>query len=135
MPDVAKSHFHRYQNVRAAWERCNNGTYLVWLAKACGTDVDRTHLAITASEATSLLRNALDAHYRSKKTRDADDPLVRAYRDVIDDIDHALGDGATRPARARMYSTAYEAYREDALRAVADLVRARLDVPDEALAA
>lgn len=136
IPDVAKTHFHRYQKIRAAWERCNNGAYLVYLAKAFGTDVDRTHLGIAVSEATSMLRNALDAHYRSKKTRDPEDPLARAYRDVISDIELALADTTGfRPSRPNNFSTSYESYRDDALRAVADLLRARLDAPENDLAA
>ena len=129
VPEKAKSYFHRYFDLRSAWERCDNGIYLIYLARQYGAAWE---IAGVASLGVQQLRNALDAHGRSVQVKNPDDPLVRAYRDVISDVEIATGkaEGHVTMRPPGPASTSYDGYRADALKVIADAIRARMSPPD-----
>jgi hypothetical protein len=130
IPDTARTHFHRYHDIRIAWEKCPNGLYLMWLALSFGA-ADRAELAHVAGVGISRLRNALDAHFRSIKTADRNDPLTLAYRDVIAEVT-AVAEGKPPASRQNPggVTTSYEGYRADALLVIAEALRASMHPPE-----
>jgi hypothetical protein len=133
MPESARTHFHRYQDIRTAWEKCPNGIYLMWLAMHFNP-AERQEVLHIASVGVSRLRSALDAHFRSLKTADRSDPLTRAYRDVIAEVS-AVTEGTVdrtsrRPPAPQGVAASYESYRADAVLVIADALRDAMHPPE-----
>jgi hypothetical protein len=131
IPENARAHFHRYHDIRTAWDKCPNGLYLIWLALGFGV-ADRAEIAHVAGVGISRLRNALDAHFRSLKTADRNDPLTLAYRDVIAEVTAVTVEGKPPASRQNPggVGTSYEGYRADAALVIADALRASMHPPE-----
>jgi len=133
MPESARVHFHRYHDIRTAWEKCPNGIYLMWMALHFSPN-DRQEIVHVASVGVSRLRSALDAHFRSLKTADRSDPLTLAYRDVIAEVT-AVAEGkvdrtSRRPPPPPGAGLSYEGYRADAALVIADALRGAMHPPE-----
>jgi hypothetical protein len=128
IPETARYHFRRYFNIRQAWEQCEDGVSLIYLARHFGSMNDREFLPIAAGLGVSELRDQLDAHCSGGWK---DDPFVRAYRDVIVDVAIAMGAEPKWPySNERANPTdRYGFFRDQARRIVADALRAELCNP------
>jgi hypothetical protein len=136
IPENARAHFLRYPDIRTGWDKCRNGVFLIWLVHHFGTAGDMADVARAASNAVRELRNALEAHFASQATAQRDDPLTCAYRDAIAEVAFATGEiqgdapMSRRPRSVANGQVGYDAYKGDALFAVAEAVRSAIHPPE-----
>jgi hypothetical protein len=129
MPENVQAHFRRYLDIEQAWERCHNGLYLIWLARRFASPAGAMDIDRVAGEASNQLRGAVEAYFSRAKVRNPQDALPLAFNHVIADIQVATGKSGPMSGRTRGSGSEYEGYLVEALKVVADLVRARIEPP------